>query len=342
MSDDERVQQVIDELDPTPAHEVAWPVSRRQTLRALAAAGVLGSGSGSASAESVGGVIADEAVLSNYGSESVSDGWELTIDDDVFGLTESDEETIELPDGGVGEEVIMPDGVEAGEIVAPDGTVVFAIPDSDVVYDAIESFDPADDGTTINSWNDYQQLQPDLTGGDPTIDDDGIGDVSLLFDSVDDALTASSSEWTTLTQPITAYVVIDPASDFDDTVSQNVTGRESSGDGRTGTVEWRENATWQLFGGTALEGSSTVQRNLITGVFDGADSIIREDGTETGSGDAGSEDWESLSLGALDGNRNHFDGHIAALYIQDERASSSKIADTESIIDSRWNLGLGL
>ena len=133
MSDD-RVQQVIGELDPTPAHEVAWPVSRRQTLRALAAAGLVGAGRGSASAESVGGVIADEANLSNYASEDVSDGWELTIDDDVFGLTES-EPTIELPDGGLGEELIMPGGVEAREIVAPDGTVVFSgIPDSAIYW----------------------------------------------------------------------------------------------------------------------------------------------------------------------------------------------------------------
>jgi len=131
-SDDERVQQVIDALDPTPASDVDWPVSRRQTLRALAAAGLLGAGSGSASAESVGGVIADEANLSNYDSETVSDGWELTIDDDVFGLTES-EDTIDLPDGGVGEEVLLPNGAEASQIIAPDGSVVFdpfGIPDS--------------------------------------------------------------------------------------------------------------------------------------------------------------------------------------------------------------------
>ena len=135
MSDhDERVQQVIDELDPTPAHEIAWPVSRRQTLRALAAAGLLGAGAGSASAQSAGGVIADEAVLSNYGSESVSDGWEVTIDDDVFALTASDTETMGLPDGGVGSELVTPSGVEASEFVGPDGTVVFEgdaeIPDS--------------------------------------------------------------------------------------------------------------------------------------------------------------------------------------------------------------------
>ena len=132
MSDD-RVQQVIEALDPQPASEVDWPVSRRQALRALAAAGLVGAGSGSASAESAGTVIADEAFLSNYDSESVADGWELTIDDDVFALTES-EDTIGLPDGGVGEEVVLPSGAEAAEVIAPDGTVVFESPPDLVAY----------------------------------------------------------------------------------------------------------------------------------------------------------------------------------------------------------------
>jgi|GEM_PF-5327355 len=160
--DDERVQQVIDALDPTPASDVDWPVSRRQTLRALAAAGLLGAGSGSATAESAGGVIADEATLSNYGSESVSDGWELEIDEDVFALTESDTETIGLPDGAAAEEIIMPNGVEASEVVAPDGTAVFedAIPDS-VIHDW-----PHDDAI-----------------GQQTIQDvEGSADISLVFD----------------------------------------------------------------------------------------------------------------------------------------------------------------
>ena len=158
MSDD-RVQQVIEELDPTPAHQAAWPVSRRQTLRALAAAGLLGAGSGSASAESAGGVIADEAFFSNYASEDVSDGWELTIDDDVFALTESDTETIGLPDGGVGEEVIMPDGVRASEMIAPDGTVVYAIPN-------IVAYGGSDDNTYVHDVSDGSLVQTLTESGD--------------------------------------------------------------------------------------------------------------------------------------------------------------------------------
>ena len=183
MSDDERVQQVIDELDPTPAHEAAWPVSRRQTLRALAAAGLLGS-VGSASAESAGRVIADEAFLSNYESESVSDGWELTIDDDVFALTESDTETIGLPDGGLGSELVTPSGVEAREFVGPDGSVVWqgdVIPDSGL----LRRYQFNDDSDTTTATDSEGSNDGTINGA--TYTTDAIeGSHALDFDGTDD------------------------------------------------------------------------------------------------------------------------------------------------------------
>ena len=192
MSDD-HVQQVIEELDPTPAHEAAWPVSRRQTLRALAAAGLVGAGSGSASAESVGGVIADEAVFSNYGSESVSDGWELTIDDDVFALTESDTETIGLPDGSVGEEVVLPSGNEASEMIAPDGSVVWEAPfdGPDSVVSLLEFEDDSDTATAIDSVGTFDHTINGATYtttsavGDQALDYDGSGDFTKSDTAVD-------------------------------------------------------------------------------------------------------------------------------------------------------------
>jgi len=175
--DDERVQQVIEALDPQPASEVEWPVSRRQTLRALAAAGLLGAGSGSATAESAGGVIADEATLSNYGSENVSDGWELEIDEHVFGLTESDTETIGLPDGAAAEEIIMPNGVEASEVLAPDGTVVFSpIPDNEIDLferDDLDFYTAVSGG--LSDWNitTSESFGPDSTRSVNTNSGDG-------------------------------------------------------------------------------------------------------------------------------------------------------------------------
>ena len=122
MSDDDPVDRVIDALDPQPVAE-SLPVSRRQTLRALASVGALGS-VGSASAQSAGTVVADEAVFSNYGWESSADGGTLTIDGDEYTFDGSEE--IGLPDGGVGTEVVTPDG-SASEVIGPSGQVLWAV-----------------------------------------------------------------------------------------------------------------------------------------------------------------------------------------------------------------------
>jgi len=123
MSDDDRVQAVLDKLGPTPAHEADWPVSRRATLRALATLGLAGA-MGSASAQSVGTVRADTAVFSNYGSVATSDGYDLTIDGTTFDLGGGE---LTLPDGTAVSELTMPDG-SVSEIVGPDGARLANVP----------------------------------------------------------------------------------------------------------------------------------------------------------------------------------------------------------------------
>jgi len=129
--DDDRVEQVLAAMAPTPASEVAWPVSRRTALRALAALGLVGA-TGSASAQSVGTVRADTAVFSNYGSEATPDGYAITIDDTTFTLGGGD---LTLPEGTAASEVATPDS-GVSDIVGPDGNVLFEdrpdIPDGTV------------------------------------------------------------------------------------------------------------------------------------------------------------------------------------------------------------------
>ena len=131
---DERsdAEQVLAELDPQPAHEVI-PVSRRQTLRALASVGAL-SAVGSASAQSAGTVVADEAVFSNYGGEPSAEGGTLTLDGDEYTFDGSSE--IGLDDGSVGTELLTPGG-DASELIGPSGQVLWAPPIPDSVVSRI-------------------------------------------------------------------------------------------------------------------------------------------------------------------------------------------------------------
>ena len=125
MTDDD-AQQVLAELDPQPAHEVI-PVSRRQTLRALASVGALTT-VGSASGQSAGTVRADEAYFANYGWEPSAEGGTLTIDGDEYTFDGGEE--IGLDDGSVGTELVTPSG-QASELIGPSGQVLWSwIPDS--------------------------------------------------------------------------------------------------------------------------------------------------------------------------------------------------------------------
>jgi len=150
MTDDERsdAEQVLAELDPQPAHE-AIRVSRRQTLRALASVGALTT-VGSASGQSAGTVVADEAYFANYGWEPSAEGGTLTIDGDQYTFDGSEE--IGLDDGGVGTELVTPSG-QASELIGPSGQVLWSvIPDSGMLRWLFEE-------SLEDSWNNN-----DLTG----------------------------------------------------------------------------------------------------------------------------------------------------------------------------------
>jgi len=184
MRDDDLTAAVRDALDPTPASEAEWPVSRRDTLRALAGVGALAVGpSGAQGAAGTG--IADEAYFSNYGWESTADGGVLTIDGAEFTFDGS--ETIALPDGREASTVVLPDGREASTVVGPDGSVLkeASIPDSVVDQFSAGNFtDPwqnsvgGRDSMTVNG------LSSTTVDGNPTVSGEGGSDHGLadVFD----------------------------------------------------------------------------------------------------------------------------------------------------------------
>jgi len=131
MSNDDLTADVREALDPTPASEVEWPVSRRDTLRALAGVGALAVGPGGAQG-AAGTGIADEAYFSNYGWAPDAEGGVLTIDGAEFTFDGS--ETLVLPDGREASTIVLDDGREASAVVGPGGSELLApaIPDSGV------------------------------------------------------------------------------------------------------------------------------------------------------------------------------------------------------------------
>jgi len=148
MSDDELIERVRDELDPTPASEADWPVSRRRVLQALASVGALAAAPGGAQG-AAGTAIADEAFFSNYGVTETADGWDITIDGATLSFDGSG--TIGLEDGGQGKNLLTPNGQRGVEVIGPDGNTLFTAPSLGTQdIETWDSYNVGDDGP--GSW----------------------------------------------------------------------------------------------------------------------------------------------------------------------------------------------
>jgi len=190
MCDDDLTAAVRDALDPTPASEADWPVSRRDTLRALAGVGALAVGPGGAQG-AAGTGIAEEAFFSNYGWESTAEGGVLTIDGAEFTFDGS--KTVVLDDGRAASTVVLPDGSTASAVVGPSGEVVFdaaEIPDSGNLqqhYDA-SSFNLNDGDAVSSLWTDEAGSFDASVVGAPIYRSSAInGQPAVEFDGADDA-----------------------------------------------------------------------------------------------------------------------------------------------------------
>ena len=206
-------------------------------------------------------------------------------------------------------------------------TGVSAIPDSVVAqYDA-QQFE-GQDSQTIQTWP--AEIGNDATGGDPTVVDDGInGNTALDFDGVDDEFTAALS---TITQPNTIITVAE-LSDPNESDRMWIV----DGDSNQHAVYW-SNSNNAIFAGNTLSGSTEQGVQLRTGVFDGADSILREDGGQTATGDAGSNSLDGVRIGDSAAVDENWDGLIGEIIIYDAALSQSEIDSEEQRLASKWGI----
>ena len=286
-------------------------------------------------------MIADEAVLSNYDSESVSDGWELTIDDDVFALTESDTETIGLPDGGVGSELVTPSGVEASEFIAPDGSVVWqgdVIPDTAIAqYDATELTLNNDD--SVETWTDVIGGF-DLTDGSPPTYKTNVqnGNAVVRFDGVDDKIYIDDVGLTE-NQPVSIAFV----------AKQNAgseRGMFGSGNDSTDFFYTRtdDGEEWRMFAGSDVQSNSNNHNNewnIHFVVFNGSNSFIRLNGSEVASGDAGGTNLEGFLIGDISVPQDRFlEGDVGEALIYETALDGSTLDSEEQRLSDKWGISI--
>ena len=209
-----------------------------------------------------------------------------------------------------------------------------AIPDNTVAhYDASQL--SLDDGDTVSVWPDeLGDNDLDIQTGSPTYVESGInGNPAIAFNGDGLEVTGLS-----VTQPNTTYVVFEYQGGFDG-------GRVLSGVSERQLAVWANDIskTWSTFAGMSfyLDGSTDIGIQQMTTVFDGGNSIIREDGVETTVGDAGTNDLGGLSVGYdsyyydITGDRNYADAYVSEIVIVN---SGSVDLDFETQLLQKWGI----
>jgi len=204
------------------------------------------------------------------------------------------------------------------------------LPDSAIAqYDATQI--SASDGSTISTLTD-QIGTFDLSGGSPTYDADGInGNPALDFDG--DSLSESNI---TIGQPYTVISVFSHDDRSSRAIYSSSTKRAPSMEGsQTGS-----NLT-NLNGGSDILGQNTLLSPVVyTGVYDGGSSLLRENGSQTASGNAGSESFDGLRIGDSTSNVGPSDGQFGELVVYDDRLSAADISSEEQRMADKFGITL--
>jgi hypothetical protein len=165
-----------------------------------------------------------------------------------------------------------------------------------------------------------------VQNGLPVIDFDG-----------SDLFTRSATNTTTITQPFSIITVV---TRFVKNSNTNFISRESANDSiyrqiyNTGGSEYRTRAD------NVVSGGDSTAPLILTSIYDGANSKIRGNGTQTGSGNAGTNSLASYCVAGINGNAQ-LDGAIGEMRIYDVNIESTgDLSSEESVLANKWGISI--
>jgi len=186
------------------------------------------------------------------------------------------------------------------------------------------------DGDVVDPWTDSEKGHDLTANGDPTLNSGSLnGNDAIDLDGSGDWYSEPNS-FTSVSQPFTYYIVLD----LDSGTDQRVISAD-------GPVPLRySGSNWFAKYGSSVYGSSSTSTNLITVRADGSNSVIREDTSETGSGDVGTGDLPNFWVGGKFGDAGDelVDGRIGEILVYDVAHSSGTIADIEDFLVNKWGI----
>ena len=212
--------------------------------------------------------------------------------------------------------------------------VADAIPDSAIYqWDATEL--SLSDRDSVSSWTD-EIGGLELTGA-ATYREAGINEVPAVeFDGTDDTL---DSDIDTETQGYEVLLVAF-TNRADGTSGSSLLGWDGNRGFFIVNRGGNDEEGIRSDGATELQaGDSTTEPHIWSLQFDTTSSVIRRDGSDLGSGDAGDGDLSNtFALGSLDDNSNFLDGRIGEVVVYDTVLSASERADEEDRLSEKWGI----
>jgi hypothetical protein len=203
-----------------------------------------------------------------------------------------------------------------------------------VWLDASDTSTITEVGGAVSQWDDKSGNNNNVVqanaAAQPTTGTRTINSLNVIdFDGSDGMPTASASN---ILQPNTVFLVFET----DVNTLQYVFDSRASVSARH---FFAFDTDYTIEAGTAISGGTTdFDPHIARIVYNGASSSLFIDAVSTISGNAGSEQWELLGLGARRDGGFPFDGAIAELIVIDGTLTAGEIADCEQYLANKWGI----
>ena len=214
-----------------------------------------------------------------------------------------------------------------------DGEVIEPIPDPENLQANWDLQQQTESDTeTINQLTDSENDYHMEAVGSPTMDTTGYNDnPAAIVDQ--EGFRIAPEDWDTITQPFTFYAVFE----LDRDESGNPALMRPDDDAFFAI--YNVGNGWQIRNGSELVGSEDETINFLTGLANGSESVIEEDGEQTASGDAGTGDLTNVTFGHRSDFRDQDDdweGKLMQLLIYDDGHDSETRSDVYDFLIARW------
>jgi len=222
--------------------------------------------------------------------------------------------------------------VASADDTASQTVTVNNVPAADHLYNA--STLNLNDGDIVSTWPDEQGSRDLSAIGSPTYDTaNGIGSKPAIdFGGGSDEYAFENGSLS-LSQPTTIFAVIDiKATQING--DHGIVDHDGSGDRQL--LRFNAGTNWDVFAGSSLGGSTDTSITQLTAVCDGTSSVLREEGVQTGSGDAGTEGLSGIDVGRRGGGDSWWVGKIAEIRLFDKRLSSAEIDSVELELANKY------